>query len=292
MQKIIFLQGLPASGKTTYAIDYCNKNPDFRRLNKDDIREEFGNPPWSKDFEKRVLNIQRTRGLEFLNLGFSIIIDDTNFSKIHSDFWSDVAHRRSIEFVKKYFDTPVDECIRRDSLREKSVGIDVILSMYKKYCKNDQKVFTDTRFILKQNKELPRCIICDLDGTLCLINNRSPYDNEKVINDKLNYPVYNILKNYYNLGIKIIFMSGRSELARENTETWMKNNLEFYNSSHSPIMRSANDNRSDEIIKSELYNTYIKDKYYVEFVLDDRDSVVKHWRNLGLLCLQVYYGDF
>jgi hypothetical protein len=57
-------------------------------------------------------------------------------------------------------------------------------------------------------------------------------------------------------------------------------------------MRKLNDNRPDDIIKKELYDQYIKGKYFVKFVLDDRDSVVRMWRNEGLLCLQVYYGNF
>ena len=57
-------------------------------------------------------------------------------------------------------------------------------------------------------------------------------------------------------------------------------------------MRKTKDFRSDSIIKTEIYNEFIKDKYFVDLVLDDRDSVVKTWRDLGLLCLQVYYGDF
>ena len=30
----------------------------------------------------------------------------------------------------------------------------------------------------------------------------------------------------------------------------------------------------------------------VAFILEDRDSMVKKWRDLGLTCLQVAYGDF
>ncbi len=37
----------------------------------------------------------------------------------------------------------------------------------------------------------------------------------------------------------------------------------------------------------------IKGKYFVRFVLDDRNQVVDMWRNeIGYACLQVYYGDF
>lgn len=58
-------------------------------------------------------------------------------------------------------------------------------------------------------------------------------------------------------------------------------------------MREAGNNEKDSIIKRRLFDTYIKDKYDIQFVLDDRNQVVDMWRkDLGLCCLQVDYGDF
>jgi hypothetical protein len=57
-------------------------------------------------------------------------------------------------------------------------------------------------------------------------------------------------------------------------------------------MRRSGDNRCDSIVKEEIYREHIEGKYNVLAVFDDRDRVVDMWRRLGLLCLQVYYGDF
>ena len=100
-KEIIFLKGLPASGKSTWAKQYCFDYPDFVRLNKDDIREELGNPKWSKQFEKEVLRLQRIRGLENMINGKSLIIDDTNFNKVHEIYWRNIADNFSIEFAEK-----------------------------------------------------------------------------------------------------------------------------------------------------------------------------------------------
>lgn len=43
---------------------------------------------------------------------------------------------------------------------------------------------------------------------------------------------------------------------------------------------------------AEQVDTHIRDRYDVRVVLDDRDSVVKMWRSLGLTCLQVALGEF
>jgi hypothetical protein len=59
------------------------------------------------------------------------------------------------------------------------------------------------------------------------------------------------------------------------------------------IMRKTKDFRKDAIIKTEIFNEQIKDNYFIEFVLDDRNQVVDMWRKeLGLPCFQVFYGDF
>ena len=85
-QKIIFLKGLPASGKSTWSKQYCIDNPDFVRINKDEIRELLGNPKWSSKFETEVVRIQREIGKSLSSLGKSLIIDDTNFGSDHEKY--------------------------------------------------------------------------------------------------------------------------------------------------------------------------------------------------------------
>ena len=76
------------------------------------------------------------------------------------------------------------------------------------------------------------------------------------------------------------------------TIKWLDKNIAYSESGWDLIMRSKGDHRSDTEIKKEIYDKYIKDKYNVMCVFEDRDKVVKMWRDEGLLCNQVYYGDF
>ena len=248
-----------------------------------------------------VLNTQRLRGCSLLKEGKSIIIDDTNFSNIHWEYWNNIAKEMNISIEIKYFDTPVDECVDRDKHREKSVGEDVIRSMYKKYVKhNISKI--DSRFIIKQDKSLPKCIIVDIDGTLALMTGRNPYDDSLIHTDKVNDYVFDLVCTYkfmYDFQFmesdgeiiknKIILMSGRMDKCRSQTEKWLNDNIIPYDILY---MRKTDDFRQDSIVKKELYEEHIKGKYYVEAVFDDRDQVVKMWRDEGLLCCQVYYGNF
>jgi hypothetical protein len=57
-------------------------------------------------------------------------------------------------------------------------------------------------------------------------------------------------------------------------------------------MRPTGDQRKDNIVKRELFDTWVRGKYNVRFCLDDRDQVVEGWRAMGLTCFQVQPGAF
>ena len=296
MQKIILLKGLPASGKTSWALDMCIKDPEFKRVNKDDIRLALNTIGWSKDIELTILNEERIKGIKVVESGYSLIVDDTNFNPKHEAFWKDVAEKYKCEFEIKFFNTPVKECIERDSKRITPVGRSVIKRMF---IQNRElfphEGFIDRRQYLNQDRSLPRAIICDLDGTLSLMNDRSPYDYNSVGNDTVNKPIRKILENYHSLGYTIIYVSGRMTPKKDLTDhtiKWLKDNNLIFEEYFQLFRRKCGDYRTDSIVKEELFNEYIKDKYHIDFVLDDRNQVVDMWRKLGLLCLQVYYGDF
>lgn len=142
----------------------------------------------------------------------------------------------------------------------------------------------------EQNTALPKAIICDLDGTLSLIHNRSPFDGSKCEQDLPNAPIVSLVKNYQKLGYKILLLSGRDGRYQEETERWLHKYEVIYDALW---MRQPKDNRKDAIIKEEIYRREIENKYFVEFILDDRNQVVDLWRKeLKLPCLQVFYGDF
>ena len=48
----------------------------------------------------------------------------------------------------------------------------------------------------KNSSTLPKAILCDIDGTLALLGERSPYDASLAEADALNYPIANILEVY------------------------------------------------------------------------------------------------
>lgn len=138
--------------------------------------------------------------------------------------------------------------------------------------------------------------IVDLDGTLALRGDRSPYDWSRVGEDKPNPPVITVARA---LAVRssLIFMSGRMEQCREPTRMWLHTYLcegSLGCRCAGPLlMRKDGDMRPDQIVKRELFERHVQGLYEVEGVLDDRDKVVRMWREeLGLTCLQVAPGAF
>jgi hypothetical protein len=117
---------------------------------------------------------------------------------------------------------------------------------------------------------------------------RGPFDWSKVDRDDYDLAVVATLRKLSQTD-KIILLSGRDEEAREKTLEW----LEFYMIPFDALyMRPKGDFRKDTIIKKELYNQHLKDKFNVIAVFDDRTSVVQMWRKLGLKCFEVEHHDF
>ena len=85
-------------------------------------------------------------------------------------------------------------------------------------------------------------------------------------------------------------MSGRDEVCRDATQKFLD---EYVGEGLQLHMRGEKDSRQDYVVKHELFNAHVADKYHVKFVLDDRDQVIQLWRDgLKLPTFQVDYGDF
>jgi predicted kinase len=309
MKKILILRGLPASGKSTFARQLLQDNiGSWKRLNKDELRAMLDNSVHSGSNEKFVERVRDMMLVEALKEGKNVIIDDTNLSEkpierireVVKQYSKQTGQSVTIEF--KLLDTPLEECIRRDENREKKVGREVIMQFYNQhFLRKTDNYFPDFQIkksLLEnrvphyrvQDDTLPPAIICDLDGTLAIIHNRSPYDAKSCETDLLNEPIAEILKTYHQKGTKIILMSGREDNAKQQTINWLHYNRIQYDALY---MRKAGDSRKDAVVKKELFEQHINDPFFVAFVLDDRNQVVDLWRNeLGLACLQVNYGDF
>lgn len=305
-QEYIQVIGLPASGKTTYSHKWVEEDPKHRiRVNRDDIRRSLG-PYWIPSRESLVTQIEDSMTLQALKDGYSVINDNTNFNPKYSLF------NRNKEAIPvgvilktvDFTDVSPQVCVRRDHGRSKSiqVGAKVIIAMAKKYLSDKypinekeekhllSKLKYDPRLTgqVQYDGNLPDCYIFDLDGTISLMDGRSAYDGESCGSDAPNHPVIDTL-NKLALTTKIFLFSGRNGESAEQTVAWLDAFDICYSGLH---MRQPKDQRKDSIIKEEMYNDIIKDKYNVVGIFDDRNMMVDHWRSMGLPCYQVFPGDF
>ena len=141
--ELIILQGIQGSGKTTWAKNWVKEDPKHRvRFNQDDIRNMFG-VYWVPSREPLVKAMHNSFLKEAMLEGYDIVLDNMNLNqktlneikKIVEEFnkWislSQVDLHYDIKY-QTFFDTPLEECIARDSKRENPVGENIIRNKYK-----------------------------------------------------------------------------------------------------------------------------------------------------------------
>jgi len=284
MSKVMFMQGLPGSGKSTFAKQFCEKNSDWVRVSRDDLRSMRGRY-WLPKQEDLITKWEQYCIMGALENKKNVIVDATNLNvnQLHTLQSLILSWFPETALEIKRFDTDLDECIRRDLIRPNSVGAEVIKGFYNKYIAPKIEP-------VKQNDALQKAICCDLDGTIAIHDGRSPFEYDKCDTDIVNRRIQTLIW-LYTATHHIIFMSGREDSCREKTEKWLKDKGLFLNG-FDLYMRQTGDSRKDCIVKEELFRNNVLNKYYVDLVLDDRTQVVSMWRSLGLTCFQVNDGDF
>lgn len=285
MRKLYLTVGIPASGKTTWAEEFCKDRKDIVNINRDDIRENlFGFPyKYSKEKEKKVTEYQKLIADTAVFNNKDIVISDTNLNENTRKEWFEWASKASYEVIIKEFDVSVRKAIERNYKRSRPVPESVIHSMFCKWL--EYKGFI--KYV--PNGLLECCVIFDLDGTLAHMTNRGPFDWCKVCNDNLDYIVAEMLSMYKQMGYKIVILSGRDSCCREDTIQW----LEDYEIRYDALfMRAAGDTRPDYQVKHEILMNDVAKLYDVLLCVDDRDQVVRMWRWHGIKCFQVQEGNF
>lgn len=281
MLKAIITVGISASGKTTWAREYCKNNSNWVNINRDDIREMlFGKDyKFSKKREQEVTEKQRQDILTWESNGANVIISDTNLNKERTKQLVKFLEDLGYEVEIKEFPIELQDAIKRDLKRENSVGYEVIHRQWKQWLEyTGRKTYT-------QDEYKPIAILFDIDGTLANMSGvRGPFDWDKVIHDKPIDVIVDMARGYSNEGYEIVCMSGRDECCESDTRKWLANHMWCYDRL---FMRAVGDTRKDSIVKEELFWENVAPYYNVCAVVDDRPQVCRMWRDLGLKVIQV-----
>jgi predicted kinase len=292
-------RGLPAAGKTTFAKKWVTRDPKKRaRVNRDELRLMIYDHQFRPDLEEQITVAQRAAVLALLNAGYDVIADDTNLRPKYVREWRRWARGHGHDFWVHEFPIEVDEAIRRDALRERPVGEEVIRGMMKYLPGGNLAPVPDEEeppapVLVEYNPALPDAVIFDIDGTLALMGDRHPHDLTRVKFDHPNLPVVESLQLERERGNHIIFLSGRegTEQCRADTAIWLRYNVDR-TPSEPLFMRAEGDYRRDSIIKRELFDKHVRGHFNVRRVYDDRNQVVQAWRSIGLTVFQVAEGAF
>jgi predicted kinase len=296
--KLIITRGLPASGKSTFA---RGLQPWVVRVNRDDLRRMLhGDRIYTQRAEWQVTVAQRAQVEALLRAGGDVCVDDTNLRSRVVREWAELAERLGATFeVHDFTDVPLDECLRRDAERPapEQVGEQAIREMHARYLAGKTVPLPVPSVptggpgtVYDPPAGAPEVVLVDIDGTVALMNGRSPYDMTRVGEDAPNAAVIAAVRAMHAAGHAIVYCSGRDDSARADTEAWLDRHVGVpYEGLH---MRAYGDSRKDSVVKREIFDREVRDRYKVVGVFDDRMQVVRMWRQLGLTVFQVAEGDF
>ena len=137
-QLVIVTVGLPASGKTTWALEYIKDKTNTVRVNKDSIRAMVFNGQYSKEWEDFVCDIRDKIINHALVKGYNVVVDDTNFEEKHVRRIRAIAEYHGVSLVVKDFtDVSKEECLERNKNRSNPVPDEVIHRMHERYILKD-----------------------------------------------------------------------------------------------------------------------------------------------------------
>lgn len=303
--RITILIGVSGSGKSTWAHQQWEQDPNnVIVVNRDKIRELLfsftedsvknyykRDDVFSK--EKIVTRYEDTIINEALESGKDVIVDATHLKRGYVErfkYWN-------VPTGYKMFPITHKEAEIRDMSRKRNVGAEVIkrqMNQFRQLFTNLTKNPIDFSVVEVENvrrPDKPDCVIFDIDGTVAIKGDRSPYDWKRVGEDKLERDTASIadyISSCEEPRPKIVICTGRDGICLYETERWMKSVGLPYDEVY---IRPQGDSRPDWVVKEEMWRKIAKDNYIVG-MFDDRLQVVRRARALGLKVFNVEYNNF
>lgn len=294
--KILILIGIPASGKSTWAKEFTKYNDDWIRVNRDDFRSMLKSQQLCENkIESMITSMVNDTIETSLASKLNVIVDNTNLKeKYINDIINKFKYSADIDY--RVFDISLNKAVERDTLRPNPVGETVIKKMYQNYknlldtfnfqpiSKNRYRPTISPNF----NSNLPDAVIFDIDGTIAHMKNRGPFDWDQVYKDDLNNIVAEHIEFHKSKGREIIIVTGRDESCKDITIEW----LELHNIKFDQIFtRPKDDYRKDTVVKKEIYNNEILNKYNLLCVYDDRLQIIDMWYEQNIFTFNVNQGN-
>jgi predicted kinase len=304
IKKLILTRGIPGSGKSTWAKSWVSEDPEHRiRFNWDDMRNMMG-PYWvpSREHINKHILWAAVNAAAYNNRPYDIVIDNMNLNpkdwKQYEDWILNYnnslnSEETNTQYVLEFKDffTPIEECVKRDSMRINPIGEKTIREIYSKYrhfiqTTNVEKYVNN---LVKPDPNKPYCVVIDMDSTMCFNTNKRPWYGkgaaEEMINDIENFgvceTVWALMQEY-----PIIVATGRDTSQEEVTRKWLSQHridpVKYY-------FRTEGDYRKGTVVKKEQIEKIMKD-YNILVIFEDSEPIVQMYRDMGLTVLQPNKG--
>src|SRR5687767_6710283 len=166
--------------------------------------------------ERQVTAAQHAAVAALLARGVDVIVDDMNLRSRYARDLRALAVRAGAEFaVVDLTNVPVDECVARDAQRTAPahVGETAIRALYDRYVRGrSHPLPLPDEPVAGAGEPIPyvspagatRAVLVDIDGTVAVMCDRSPYDESLVGDDTPNEPVVAAVRALANAGYAIV----------------------------------------------------------------------------------------
>lgn len=293
MKQLIILIGPPGSGKT----QYCQTLPNAIRINQDEQGRD-------NHYSLFINAIKANNEL--------IIVDRMNFSIEQRRKYYTLAKESGYNIKYVIFYVPKLVCQYRCELRQNHPTItdrksaDKAISFFFKKFEYPNKEIEQYNEIEEIRYHFPKKLttyICDLDNTLCDNSHRQHFVNcegkknwkaffDGISEDKLNEPLRNLLTLLEDKLDIFLFVSGRPDVYKDVTNTWLLNIGKFHNYQYKLYMRARDDFRPDSLVKEIILDFELFPRYNILGAFDDRNCVVEMFRRRGIFTMAVANGNF
>lgn len=233
----IFFLALPGAGKTTF-INKVSFDKSYKCISADILKENHPNydPEKAYELHEWSVNAAEQEVYDCLQTGKDFVFDSGGINDSYSLRIMQAAKNAGYTIRLYYIDTPVIECIRRISERERKVPIEDVFNKYFKLksCLEKQKKLCNQFYHIKYYTN--KYLVFDMDGTLVefevhpLRHKLAPeglkvnyIDNNMFEYAKPVLPMFDKLKLFQS-EIIILSVSPNSETNKQKT-AWLKKHL-------------------------------------------------------------------
>ncbi len=311
MSRIIFTVGAPRAGKTRWAHQEVARRglQEVQRVNLDDFLtmthgREFGplSSPDLKIVKRIIMNVIRT----IAESGRDVIVDGPNLSTRFPNQVRDELGDQHQYAIQDFTGKPLEFCIDNDRHRYTKnpwayVGSDEVSKAWnqaqalrRRFGGEGLPLWveelnrSDGIVPYAADQNLPKAVLVDIDGTLAAANSGCPCGTPRCVTDDLQHRLGDMLRELApNHGCQMVILTGRDEENRDELFEWLTAKDVGCDDVH---MRLRGDTRRDNVVKLELFNRHVRDRFNIVAAFGDRDPAVRLWRRLGLLTCAIRFG--